>query len=88
LETSLLESRQSVGRTQALAHNDCAVDPVSTPKKPAADAGSSGSGIVNKGGKFSDLDGAKQQNEVGHHMAQNAINKTSAALAEMVPLSA
>ena len=32
--------------------------------------------IVNTGGRFADLDSLKQQGEVGHHMAQNAYNRT------------
>ena len=34
-----------------------------------------GSGIVNHGGRFADLDRAKLPGEVGHHMPQNAYNR-------------
>ncbi|MGF1751958.1 hypothetical protein, partial [Vibrio cionasavignyae] len=34
------------------------------------------SGIVNRGGRFADLDKAKALGEVGHHMPQSAFNKT------------
>ena len=32
--------------------------------------------IVNTGGKFSEVDGAKKSGEVGHHIPQNAFNNT------------
>ncbi len=34
------------------------------------------SGIVNSGGRFGDLDAARQAGEVGHHAPQNAYNRT------------
>jgi hypothetical protein len=33
-------------------------------------------GIVNRGGRFADLDAARAAGEVGHHMPQNAFNRT------------
>lgn len=36
-----------------------------------------GGGIVNRGGRFADLDAAKASGEVGHHVPQNAFNKTT-----------
>jgi RHS repeat-associated protein len=41
----------------------------------AADLGR-GAGIVNRGGRFADLDKAKLAGEIGHHVPQNAFNRT------------
>ena len=37
---------------------------------------SEGAGIVNRGGRFATLDAAKLPGEVGHHVPQNAFNRT------------
>jgi RHS repeat-associated protein len=45
--------------------------------KRADNAGDAGKGILNRGGKFSDLDSAKGSNEVAHHMPQVKAGVTS-----------
>ncbi len=35
------------------------------------------SGIFNKGGRFADLDKVKRSGEVGHHIPQDAFNKSN-----------
>ncbi|PJG57599.1 hypothetical protein, partial [Aeromonas cavernicola] len=46
------------------------------PEEPPSVGQSTSSGIVNKGGRFADLDKAKLAGEVGHHMPQNAFNRS------------
>ncbi len=64
-------------RPQAYVHNPLEwVDPLGLSECPP-ERDVTNSGIVNKGGRFADLDKAKGAGEVGHHMPQNAFNKTT-----------